>query len=273
MSKGRLFLILFLVTFTSCSSLRYAGVDRIARYDIVSPDVPDSLEGYRVCFASDFHLPSRFRQRQLRGTVSALKSLHPDLILLGGDYQEGCEWVEPLFEALGTCNPPDGIHAVLGNNDFERCTDEILLSMDRNHIIVHSYNLAWLSNGLVLCGIPYCSHAPLAEPLKRYLPKDGFVILFTHSPDIVESAGFTYPDVDVALAGHTHGGQITLFGLVAPQTGSRYGKRFLYGMNRTTGGVPIITSRGLGTSRFPMRFCAPTDIILLTLYPGKSKSD
>ena len=72
--------------------------------------------------------------------------------------------------------------------------------------------------------------------------------------------------VDLALAGHTHGGQVTLFGLYAPITASRYGMRFRTGLRRSSSsGVPIIISSGLGTSRRNIRFCAPTDIVVVTL--------
>ena len=249
----------------SCTSLRYAGVDRIARYDMASADVPQELDGYRIAFATDFHLASAFKERQLQGTVKALRALKPDVILLGGDYQEGCDYVEPLFSALGTLAPPDGIYAVLGNNDFERCTDEIALSMHQNGIHLLDYAADTLHTGLVVVGVPYSTHPPLVQPLVERQRTDDYVIFFTHSPDIVESAALSPQRIDLALAGHTHGGQITFFYLVAPETGSRYERRFLYGRQRTSRGVPIIISRGLGTSRMPIRFCAPTDITVVTL--------
>ena len=260
-----LILLSFFLSFTSCTTLRYAGVDRIARYDMLSADVPQELDGYRIAFATDFHLASMFKERQLHGTVKALRSLKPDVILLGGDYQEGCEYVEPLFSALGSLTPPDGIYAVLGNNDFERCTDEIALSMRRNGIRLLSYAVDTLHAGLLLVGVPYCTHPPLVQPLVESQYSEDYVILLTHSPDIVESAALSPERVDLALAGHTHGGQVTFFYVIAPETSSRYGRRFLYGRRHTSRGVPIIISRGLGTSRLPIRFCAPTDITLVTL--------
>ena len=95
------------------------------------------------------------------------------------------------------------------------------------------------------------------------MDQEEFVILLTHTPDYVEDmiAG----RVDLALAGHTHGGQVTLFGLYAPVTASKYGTRFRTGLRHNSKGVPIIISNGLGTSRRPVRFCAPTDITIVTL--------
>jgi predicted MPP superfamily phosphohydrolase len=72
--------------------------------------------------------------------------------------------------------------------------------------------------------------------------------------------------VDLALAGHTHGGQVTIFGLYAPFTASRYGMRFRSGLKYNSNGLPIIVSNGLGTSRYPVRMFAPTDVVVVTLY-------
>ena len=46
-----------------------------------------------------------------------------------GDYQEGCEYVEPLFAALARVKTPMGTFGVMGNNDYERCHDEIIRTM------------------------------------------------------------------------------------------------------------------------------------------------
>ena len=99
-------------------------------------------------------------------------------------------------------------------------------------------------------------HPPLRSPFPSG-------VLLTHTPDFVEEleAGVA----DIALAGHTHGGQVTLLGLYAPVTSSRYGTRFRTGLRHSSGGVPIVISGGLGTSRYPIRFCAPTDIVVITL--------
>ena len=273
-SAGRLCLVALCTLslfFSSCTSLKYAGVDRIRRYDIVSPDVDEALDGYRIAFASDFHLESRYRSRQLHGTVKALQAVHPDVLLLGGDYQEGCEYVEPLLDALDGCVPADGIWAVLGNNDCERCMEEIVTGLKLHGFHLLDYESADVHDGLVVVGVPYCTHPPLVQPLVDAQDSARFVVLFTHSPDIVEMAALSPSHVDLALAGHTHGGQITFFGLLAPATGSRYGRRFLSGMHATSRGVPVITSRGLGTSRIPIRFCAPTDILLVVLHAQDEK--
>ena len=264
-------LLLTICTFASCTSLRYTGVSRIRHYDIASPDVPEAFDGYRIAFASDFHLESKFKERQLRGTVKALQALAPDVIMLGGDYQEGCEFVEPLFEALAQATPPDGIFAVMGNNDYERCTELIRSAMQKRGIRLLEEEVDTIGRGdehiLVWGANAYAGRYPTARtvqalPAEHIAPED-FTILLTHTPDYVDDAGVTA--ADLALAGHTHGGQITLFGLYAPVTASKYGMRYRSGLKRSRQGVPVIVSNGLGTSRRPIRVFAPTDVVVVTL--------
>lgn len=262
---------LLLLSFTSCTSLRYTGVNRIRNYNISSPEVPKAFNGYRIAFASDFHLKSKFKERQLHGTVKALQTLAPDVLLLGGDYQEGCEYVEPLFEALTQATPPDGIYAVLGNNDYERCTELIRTAMQKHNIVLleeetdtifqnDEYILIWGAN-------PYAGKYPSSKHNPHFskpTSQEDFVLLLIHTPDYVDDADCNI--ADLALAGHTHGGQVTLFGLYAPITASKYGMRYRSGLKHSRQGIPIIISNGLGTSRHPIRLFAPTDIVVVTLH-------
>ena len=265
-------LLLLSLALTSCSSIRYAGVGRIRNYEIASADVPPSFDWYRIGFVSDFHLKSKFKERQLRGTVKALQMLQPDVLMLGGDYQEGCEYVAPLFDELAKVTPRDGVYAVLGNNDYERCTDEIRATMQYHGIYLLEHAVDTLFRGneyIVIWGAnPYrgrylTTRAAETNLIAEMLKPEDYVVMLTHTPDYVEE-----PDAynaDLALAGHTHGGQVTLFGLYAPVTASRYGMKFRSGLCESRHGYPVIISNGLGTSRRPIRMFAPTDVVVVTL--------
>jgi predicted MPP superfamily phosphohydrolase len=250
-------LSLLIMALSSCTSIRYTGVKRIRDYEISSPNVPPSFNGYRIAFASDFHLESKFKERQLHGTVKALQATAPDVLLLGGDYQEGCEYVLPLLAELGRVVTPDGTFAVLGNNDYERCTELIRRAMREQGMTLLEDTIATLYRGddsITLWGAnAYAGRYPTAPKKSSISTRDtsidekSFTILLTHTPDYVEDTDVS--GVDLALAGHTHGGQVTLFGLYAPITASKYGSRFRTGLRRNSQGVPIIISGGLGTSR------------------------
>jgi predicted MPP superfamily phosphohydrolase len=89
------------------------------------------------------------------------------------------------------------------------------------------------------------------------------VILLAHDPEC--RWNLRKYKWDLLLSGHTHGGQVSLFGIYTPFKNSAYGSRFLRGRNRTTGGVDVITTNGVGTSRRKVRFCVPSEIVVVTL--------
>jgi hypothetical protein len=66
------------------------------------------------------------------------------------------------------------------------------------------------------------------------------------------------------FSGHTHGGQVTFFGLWAPYLPSDYGQKYLKGIVETNG-ITVLISNGIGTSALPIRFFARPqyDVIVL----------
>ena len=99
------------------------------------------------------------------------------------------------------------------------------------------------------------------------------MIFVAHNPDILPTAMKTNGAdgdnhwFDIALFGHTHGGQVTLFGFpllaqFVPDLGDRYLSGWLE-ENRAA----ILVSNGVGTEGFPARLFAPSQIHLMTLKP------
>jgi uncharacterized protein len=89
---------------------------------------------------------------------------------------------------------------------------------------------------------------------------DAPVVLMIHEPDIFPNVPAR---VSVTLAGHTHGGQVRIFGY-SPIVPSRYGRRYAYG-HIVEDGRHLIVSAGLGVSGVPVRLGAPQEIVVLDL--------
>jgi len=70
--------------------------------------------------------------------------------------------------------------------------------------------------------------------------------------------------VDIVLSGHTHGGQVTLFGLWVPYMPSDYGQKYSGGFAKTAYTAVYVT-RGIGMTFLPIRFFARPEITVLTL--------
>ena len=250
---------------SSCATLSSSGVGRIKEYCIESYRLPVKFDGCRVAFVSDIHYPSLFTARRLKKLVNSLEEIRPDLLLLGGDYVTHDDSIVSLFAALECVQPRYGTYAVLGNHE-RRNAPLIAQAMERHGVALLADSVARLGTDeelLFIAGVRNsftCDSAMLQ--LVNDLEDKGFVILLAHTPDYAERSS---ANADVVLSGHTHGGQVSLFGLYAPVKNTQYGNRFLSGLNITTAGTTVITTNGVGTSRKRVRFCAPSEVVLLTL--------
>ena len=256
-----------LLLISSCATLSPNGVGRVKRYTFADVSVPKELNEYKIAFISDLHYPSLFNNKRLGKLVHRLQKESPDILLLGGDYVTDSDSIDVLFESLSAAMPRWNTFAVLGNHD-KRNEELIRQAMDKYGIYLLD-GVAWrtefldIGGGYTVAGV-YDSFAndTLFAQYVEQLDDSDFLIFLSHTPDFVERHSIT---ADLAFAGHTHGGQVSLFGLYTPVKNTRYGRRFLRGMNRTTNGTAVITTNGVGTSRRKVRFCVPSEIVIVTL--------
>ena len=264
----RHFLILAaaMLLISSCASLSPNGVGRVKRYTFAEESVPEEFDGWKFAFVSDLHYPSLFTTKRLGKLVRTLQKEAPKALLLGGDYVTDNDSIDALFKSLSAVKTSLGTYAVLGNHD-KRNEALIRQAMDKYGIRLldgwAQYMLFDAGGELSIAGV----RDSFAEDslFARYMERVGhseFVILLSHNPDFVERHSIT---ADLAFAGHTHGGQVSLLGLYTPVKNTRYGRRFLRGRNRTTNGTTMITTNGVGTSRRKLRFCVPSEIVVVTL--------
>lgn len=89
---------------------------------------------------------------------------------------------------------------------------------------------------------------------------DAPLILMAHEPDVFPRVPSR---VSLTLSGHTHGGQVRLFGY-SPMVPSAYGNRYAYG-HVVEDGRHLCVSGGLGCSIAPIRFGSPPEIMVVEL--------
>lgn len=261
------------VLLASCATAsfsEYPGVGRIKQYDFYSYDVPASFDGFRIGFASDFHYESRFTRKRLDNAVRALKSMHADVLLLGGDYRgkKGGD-LDTLFSALSRVFTPYGTFGVLGNHDYAYCYPQVVEAMGKNNVRLMEHKSFKLIKGdehIIVCGVrnPFDLQKNGDSPSQRF-PADEFVVLVTHTPDYAEDVDVS--NANLVLAGHTHGGQVSLFKKYTPAKGfSKYGTRFMTGWKENSKGTPVVVTNGLGTSRADVRLFTPSEVVLVILH-------
>jgi predicted MPP superfamily phosphohydrolase len=91
---------------------------------------------------------------------------------------------------------------------------------------------------------------------------DGFNILLSHNPDVFPAA--VQQGYNLLLAGHTHGGQISVEILDQNINPARFFTPFVRGLYRSGASSAYVT-RGIGTIGIPVRLGAPPEISLLRL--------
>jgi predicted MPP superfamily phosphohydrolase len=229
-----------------------------------------------VAVIGDTHVGSpHVNARRVADIVARANALHPDLVVLLGDYAANDEpevqraasersEIHAGIAAFARLQAPLGVVAVLGNHDswyglapIGRALEAAGVTVLWNqHVIKDRPGGRFVIAGLAddLTGSPDFRRALADAP-----PID--TIVLSHSPD-------PFPELPAApalmLAGHTHCGQVSLPFLGRPVTFTRSAQRYACGRTDEGGGV-LYTTAGIGTSILPVRFGNPPEIVLVTL--------
>lgn len=257
----------------------YAETYRIEvkEYMHADSDLPSAFDGTRIALITDIHRGPFFSQDRVRSLVERVNSLQPDLILLGGDYVFlGTDYAASCFEELAGLEAPLGRFAVLGNHDYgeykggEKGPALVIGAMQAAGITLLRDRGEWIEEQgerIWVAGVSdYSVDEPSLELALHGAGEGDFVILVSHNPDYAEE--LPGGAVNLMLAGHTHGGQVTLFGLWAPHLPSDYGQKYRTGLVETEV-TTVIVSNGIGTSTIPpVRLLARPQIVVITLQSG-----
>ena len=230
----------------------------------------DKLAGeLRIMQLSDIHV--RDNSAQLASIVSQIRDAAPDLIVIAGDtlntYNETLDPLQELFSQLAELGVP--MYAVLGNHDHWSEELPQLLDLyarygikliDKRHEVVTG---GFGTFTLVGAGDAFTSHAHLAEALEG--APEGFRFLLTHAPEIAPQ--LEAADIDYAVCGHTHGGQVALpfiGALYAPGQGlfPKY-SRGRYQVGKST----LYIDSGVGVTEPDVRFLVQSQIVLHIFRP------
>jgi uncharacterized protein len=237
---------------------------------------PENCDNLKIVILSDLHVGSPHNDiDNLVKVVAATNSIHPDLILLAGDFVIheviGGKFVEPepIAHELKKLTAKLGIFAILGNHDWWYSATRVkkafqyegipLLDNKAIRIQVGSCDF-WLAG----IGDYWMGQHDINKSLKS-IPDAAPVIAFTHNPDIF----YELPDrIAITFAGHTHGGQVNLPFLGRLIVPSQYGEKFAIGYI-SEGGRNMFVTTGIGTSILPVRFRVPPEIAVVVLKASK----
>ena len=273
------------------------GFDQVTvrRITYESSELPESFDGYRIVQFSDAHVGTygEGRQRMVEVFVDSILAQRGDLIVFTGDLQDIVpEEINPHKQQLCKLQARDGVIAIMGNHDYptyvnvDAATKRRYLSETQQAMRSMGWDLLLNSHraverdgdSIIIGGMENDGdgrHFPqlgdVGATLRGSLPanmKSGedsvgmardFVVMLQHDPTGWRRKILPQSNAQLTLSGHTHGGQVKIFGWSpASLAYSEWGGMYY------EGGRAINVSTGVG-GVIPFRIGVPGEICVITL--------
>ncbi|MFD2679538.1 metallophosphoesterase [Bacillus seohaeanensis] len=233
--------------------LREAFRNYVKEEEISFLNFPDDVAPLKIFFISDIH-KRKISQKIINHVKGKAK-----IVIIGGDLLEKDVPFDRVGKNLDMLLEIAPVYFVWGNNDYEVDAD-YLKNLFREKGVIELVNNAFvLASGkekvINLIGVDDAStnQSYLSQAMKHVTPAD-FNILISHNPRMVKEIK-KKDGIDFVISGHTHGGQIRLFGW------GLYKKGRLERKSETT----LLVSNGYGTTALPLRLGARAETHLITI--------
>ena len=215
----------------------------------------------RIAHLTDQHVGRITPFEIQREAVALTNAEHPDLVVITGDFVCHSQlYLEQLVQLVREFQAP--VIGVLGNHDHWAGADEVAAALKRGGVEVLRNDNTIITlhrQRLQIVGLDdaYTGHARIEKAvsgLRRDLP----TLALSHIAE--EADGLWQYGIPLVLAGHTHGGQITVARLHEISVGRIGGHKYVHGLYGTrqprSGAVvtgAVYVGAGIGASVMPFR--------------------
>ncbi len=240
----------------------------IKEYKVVNEKITDNFHGLKIVHISDIHYGTTINKKELNNIVKKINSLKPDIVVFTGDLLDNNiempkNYEKDLIKILSKIECTIGKYAVNGNHDYEFKNYNTIIEQSGFINLNDNYEQIYKEgkNYILLSGISTSMHGnksleeklesttTLLSDISEEEQKNIYKILLLHEPDVIDDINI---DFDLALAGHSHNGQVR-FPFIGAITTPEYSKKYYdeyYKVNNTD----LYISSGLGTSVIKFRF-------------------
>src|ERR1017187_3254048 len=242
----------------------------VREVDIPLSGLPPDLDGLRILQLSDIHLSAFLSEGEFARAIDASLHLHPQLTVVTGDLISGhSDPLDACIRQLARLKADAGVFGCMGNHErYARAEDYTARQSARFGIRFlrgEAQTLRFGNATLNLAGLDFESHRGRSRYLRgaeRLIVPGATNVLLQHNPDVFPVAA--QQGYNLLLAGHTHGGQVTVEILDRSINPARFFTPYVYGLYRQGNAAAYVT-RGIGTIGIPARIGARPEISLLRL--------
>lgn len=253
-------LVLFSITFIV--HMKNIANENHVKYEIFYfPNFPSSLHEITLFFISDIH------RRTIDESIINEAIDVAELVIIGGDLLEKGVKLEKTRENLRKLKRIGPVYFVWGNNDYE-INREILeaLLIEEEIVLLDNKAISFPSSngeGWSLIGIEdYSLEYDDLEMALENVEENYFNLLISHNPKIMEKLE-EKNQVSLVLSGHTHGGQIRIFGFGPYELGG----------TKIIGNTTLFVSNGYGTTSIPFRLGAKPETHIIRIQHKNSDEE
>lgn len=242
---------------------------QLRRLQLSLKNRPEVLKGYKIGQLSDVHIGPFIGMDKLKEIVNAIASEHPHRLVITGDLIDDLAYLDEVADYLDSRvqDFPDGIDYILGNHEYRVDVEHVWkrLSQTKMHMYRNSHQqILGGPRPVYLIGMDYHfkddvqeENVRLLDKAMKGMPDNAYPILLAHHPNFIPEAFRRH--IPLTLSGHTHGGQINLWGMNLVPVYKPYWKG-LYEEQ----GLFAYVSRGSG-HWFPVRMNCPREVTVFTI--------
>lgn len=245
-------------------------------YEIEHENIPSNFDGFKIIQLTDIHYRASTNTDMLKKMVNTINEASPDIIVLTGDYVDrGTNHIDDVLALIAQLEAKHGIYAVLGNHDGWDRHQPLYegLSELGVHVVENTNERIEVGDQYIyICGIEDIDSGYSDFGMATYnVADDDYLIMLSHNPNaatLMNGPLYSILEMttrpDLIFSGHTHGGQVTLFGLYAPILPGSIDQSLVTGHSKQ-GDMDVIVSNGIGTTIFNARFFARPQVVITTL--------
>lgn len=243
----------------------------------LNEEKPDR-EHLKIVQISDLHIKADFTYKNLDKVIKKVNEQNPDIVIFTGDLYDNYAIYrddENIVTALQKIEAGYGKIAIWGNRDYGGGAERTYAAVMEDAGFTLLKNENWyitLNNGkrVLFTGLDdaLLGHPVMPDETKIY--DSDYELLLSHEPDNVEP--YMNYDYDIALSGHSHGGQINIpflpfvneMALTVTALSSKYsGGMYTFDDNAIK---QLYVNTGIGTTHISARFGVVPEVTLFHIY-------